>query len=124
MLKVKADDVKRVIKTYLDPKTRTVAIYKTKADAAEAGGAAKSEDPELIALLESLPPEMQDPVRMQLKGIKESTDLEKLQSALQRMEQLAASGGIPEDKKGIIDLLMKAMKSRVAELDAAGKETK
>ncbi len=118
MLDVKVEDVKRVIKTYFDPKTRTVAIYRTKP------GAAGPDDAELSAALASLPPEAQGMVKAQLAKIKETEDLEKLQQGLQRLEQVLASGAVPDEQKGLMAIMAKAMKSRVAELEAAKKETK
>jgi len=118
MLQVTADDVKRVIKSYFDPKTRTVCIYKTKP------GAAQTEDPELSAALAALPPEAQTAVKMQLNKIKETQDVEKLQGTLQRLDQLLSSGSVPEEQKGLMNIMLKAMKSRLAELETAKKETK
>jgi len=118
MLQVTVDDVHRMVKSYLDPKTRTVAIYRTKA------GGTKDEDPELAAALASLPAEAQGAIKMQLTKIKESTDLEKLQTGIQRMELTMSSGQVPEEQKGIMNVMLKAIKSRVAELEAAKKESK
>ena len=118
MLQVTVDDVHRMVKTYLEPKTRTVAIYRTKP------GATKDADPELSAALASLPAEMQGAIKMQLAKIKESNDMEKLQAGVQRMEQAMASGQVPEDQKGMANVMLKAFKSRVAELEAAKKESK
>ena len=118
MLQVTADDVRRMVKAYFDPKTRTVAIYRTKA------GGSKEEDPDLAAALANLPAEMQGAIKMQLTKIKESTDLEKLQTVIQRMEQAMSSGQVPEEQKGITNVMLKAFKSRVAELEAAKKESK
>jgi len=118
MLQVTVDDVHRMVKTYLEPKTRTVAIYRTKP------GGSKEADPELAAALASLPAEAQGAVKMQLSKIKESNDLEKLQTGLQRLEQALASGQVPEEQKGLMNVMMKTMKSRVAELEAAKKESK
>jgi len=118
MLQVTVDDVHRMVKTYLEPKTRTVAIYRTKP------GGSKEADPELAAALASLPAEAQGAVKMQLSKIKESNDLEKLQTGLQRLEQALAAGQVPEEQKGLMNVMMKTMKSRVAELEAAKKESK
>jgi len=118
MLQVTADDVRRMVKTYFDPKTRTVAIYRTKA------GGTKDQDPELAAALASLPAEDQGQIKMRLSKIKESTDLEKLRTGIQQMEQLVSSGQVPEDKKVVMNLMLKAIKSRAAELEAAKKESK
>jgi hypothetical protein len=95
-----------------------VAIYRTKA------GGTKDEDPELAAALASLPAEAQGQIKMQLTKIKESTDVEKLQTGIQQMEQVMASGQVPEEQKGVVNLMLKAIKSRVAELEAAKKESK
>ncbi len=118
MLQVTADDVRRMVKTYFDPKTRTVAIYRTKA------GGTKDEDPELAAALASMTAEEQGAIKMQLSKIKESTDLEKLRTGIQQMEQVMASGQLPEEKKGVVNLMLKAIKSRVAELETTKKESK
>lgn len=118
MLQVTADDVRRMVKTYFDPKTRTVAIYRTKS------GGTKDEDPELGAVLASLPAEAQSLAKAQLSAIKVSTDAAKLQQRIQQMEQMLGSAPIPEEQKGMIQFMMKAMKSRVAELEAAKKEPK
>ena len=61
---------------------------------------------------------------MQLTRIKESTDLEKLQSGIQQMEQAMSSGQVPEERMGMMTVMLKAIKSRVAELEAAKKESK
>ncbi len=119
MLKVTADDVKRILKTYFDHKTRTVAIYRTKASASK-----ESEDPELTAALAGVPAEVQGAIKQQLSKIKESKDLAKLQTSLQQMEQMLASGQVPDPQKPVLEMMMKAMKTRVAELEAASKETK
>lgn len=118
MLQVTADDVRRMVKAYFDPKTRTVAIYRTKS------GGSKDEDPELTAALAGMPAEMQGAMKMQLSQIKESNDLERLQNGIQRMEQAVSSGQVQEDQKGLMNVMMKAMKSRLAELEAAKKEPK
>jgi len=120
MMKVTADEVRRVIKSYLDPKTRTVAVYRTKAGAASK----ELDDPELTAALAGVPAEVQAQIKQQLARIKESADPEKLQSGIQRLEQVAAAGQVPEEQKGIMNLMMKAMRSRLTELEGAKKETK
>ena len=118
MLQVTADDVRRMVKNYFDPKTRTVAIYRTKP------GVKKDEDPELAVALSSMPEETHSQIKMQLTKIKESTDLEKLQTGMERMDQALASGQVPEDQKRLMALMLKTIKSRVAELEAAKKESK
>ncbi len=120
MLKVTAADIKRVLKTYGEPKARTVAIYRTKASAPQA----EVEDPELTAAIEALPAEAKSAIKAQMKNIKESTDLQKLQSSVQRVEEMIASGKVADDKKALMDLMLRTMKSRVAEIEGAKKETK
>ena len=116
MLQVTADDVRRVVKEYFDPKLRTVAIYRTKE------GAPSDEDSELAALIATLPPEAQGQVKQMLDQIKRSTDLGQLSKRLQMMEQIAGSPQMPEDQKAMLDYTIKMLKARVAELESAKKE--
>jgi predicted Zn-dependent peptidase len=117
MLKVTPDDIHRVVNKYFDPRTRTVAIYKTKASAT------KETDPELDTVLSSLPPEAQQQAKAAIKRIAESEDLEKLRQGLQMMEQGLSSEQLPEQQKAMLNVMMKAMKSRIAELEAQAKES-
>jgi hypothetical protein len=110
--------VKRVIKQYFDPTTRTVAIYKTKP-----GGATKSKDPELEAGLANIPPEQHDRTRGMIKNIKGSTDLVRLEGMMTMMEQGAASGEVPEGQKAMFEYMIKVLRSRVAELRSTEKES-
>jgi len=123
MLKVAADDVRRVLKTYLNPDTRTVAIYRTKKKS-DAAAPSSGGDAELEAALASVPPEVAGQVRAQLTRIKESTDVAKLQNGVQQLEQMTGMADIPEQQRTLLTLTLKAMKSRLAELDAAQKENK
>lgn len=116
MLQVTADDVRRVVKEYFDPKLRTVAIYRTKE------GAPSDEDSELAALIAGLPPEAQGQVKQMLDQIKRSTNLDQLSKRLQMMEQIAGSPQMPEDQKAMLDYTIKMLKERMAELEAARKE--
>lgn len=118
MLAVTAEDVKRVVKQYFDPTTRTVAIYKTKP-----GGATKSEDPELDAVLANIPPDQHERTRGMIKHIKGSTDLVRLEGMMTMMEQGAASGEIPEGQKAMFEYMIKVLRSRVAELRSTEKES-
>ncbi|UCC29592.1 MAG: insulinase family protein [Phycisphaerales bacterium] len=118
MLKVTADDVRRVVKDYFDPKTRTVAIYRTKG-----GAPTEGEDPELAAILEKLSPQQRDRTKAMIKRIRESTDLDRLKPMLQMMEQGASSDQIPEEQKMMFEYVLKVLSARVAELEAADKES-
>lgn len=120
MMKVTADDVHRVVKEYMDPKTRTVAIYRTKA--AEGGQPESAEDPELSKLLASVPPEAVGQIKAGLKRVRESKDLEKLQTQSQKLEQMISSGGAPPEQVGMLNYMLKTIKARIAELEAPTKE--
>ena len=117
MLEITADDVRRVVAEYLDPKTRTVAIYRTKE------GTTTQEDPELTALLADMPPEAVPQVKAMIQQIKQVNDLNMLQQQLQMMENAMASGNIPEERQAMFEYMIKTIKARVAELEAAEKES-
>lgn len=122
MLKVTADDVRRMVKTYMEPNSRTVAVYRTKK---KAGGAPSTGgDAELEAALASVPPEVAGQVKAQLAKIKESTDTAKLQTGVTQVEQMMGMGNIPDQQKAILGVTLKAMKARLTELDATKKENK
>jgi|CXWL01.1.fsa_nt_gi predicted Zn-dependent peptidase len=122
MMKVTAADVHRVVKEYMNPKLRTVAIYRTKAK--QGGEPETVEDPELTKLLASAPPEAHEQIKGSLKRIKESKDLEKLKSQSEKMEQMLSSGQVPAEQSGMLNFMLKAMKARIAELEAPTKESK
>ncbi|MCH7632476.1 MAG: insulinase family protein [Planctomycetes bacterium] len=116
MLAVTADDVQRVLRDYFDPKTRTVAIYRTKAGTA-------SEDPELSAALEEVPAEAREQIKAAIKKIKASDDLIKLNAQVEMMERGLASGEAPEQQKAALKLMVQAVKARIVELEAGSKES-
>ena len=117
MLEVTADDVRRVVTDYLDAKTRTVAIYRTKE------GTSTEVDPELTAALADVPPEAVPQVKAMIQQIKQASDLNRLRQELQMMEQGMDSGRIPEERLAMMKYVIKTMKARVAELEAASKES-
>lgn len=121
MMKVTADDVHRVVKQYLDPKLRTVAIYRTKPK--QGGEPETIEDPELTKLLAAVPAEAQGQIKTGLKRIKESKDLEKLKTQSEKMEQMLSSGQVPAEQSGMLGYMIKAMKARIAELETPTKES-
>lgn len=128
MLKVTADDVRRVLKSYCDPTTRTVAIYTTKKKeggaAAPADSAAPAGGTDVDAALASLPPEAVAQVKGQLAKIKESTDTAKLEDGIQKVSQMLGMEGMPEPQKAVLNITLNAMKTRLAELQPAKKESK
>ncbi|MBI1826207.1 MAG: insulinase family protein [Planctomycetes bacterium] len=115
-VQVTADDVRRVAKTYLDSKTRAVAIYRTK----PGGPKDKDEDPELVALLAKMPTEAQGQIKTVLSRLRKSTDATKLQTSLQEMEKGLTAGTVPEDQKPMLTFMVKAAKARLAELESKG----
>ncbi|HUU84350.1 MAG TPA: pitrilysin family protein, partial [Phycisphaerae bacterium] len=117
MLQVTADDVRRVVKKYFDPKTRTVAIYRTKE------GAPTDMDPELAALLADVPQDQHEQVKMMIDQIKQATDPDRLRQRVERMEQMAGSDQAPEEQKAMFEYMVKVLKARLAELEAANEET-
>lgn len=120
MLKVTADDVRRVVAKYFDPKTRTVAIYRTKPDEA---GVSRREDAELKAALANVAPERRDQTKAMVKQIRSSTDRDRLESMMSMMEQSGESGQVPEDQMAIYEYMVKVIKTRLAQLGAGKKES-
>lgn len=106
---VTAEDVKRVAATYLTKENRAVAVYTRKA------GSAPSADE---AALAEVPEQMRPMVKQSLARVAAETDVEKLK---QRIGQLDGQMGQmpPEAKKGF-ELVLSAMKARVAELEKSG----
>jgi predicted Zn-dependent peptidase len=117
MLEVTADDVRRLVGEYLDPKVRTVAIYRTKE------GAEGDVDPELSAILAGLPPEAAGQVKAMIDRIQQAGDLDRLRVQLGSMQQALDSGNMPDEQKSMLEYMIKSIKARVAELEAAEKET-
>ncbi len=113
MLAVTADDVRRVVKKYFDPKTRTVAIYRTKEGAPSA-------DSELEAVLADMPAEAQAHIKKTIERIRQAEDPNQLRSRLEMMEQMLGSGQDPEEQKPVLEYMVKVIKTRMAELEAAG----
>ncbi len=114
MLAVTADDVRRVIAEYLDPTTRTVAIYTTKA------GTKSDVDPELAQLLADMPEESHEMIKGMAKQFTSAEDGAKLGMMLQRMEQSLNSEQMPEEQKPMAEYMVKLIKARIAELEAKG----
>ena len=117
MLAITADQVRRVVNEYFDPKTRTVAIYRTK------GGTASEVDAELEAVLANVPPEAHEQIKGMIKQVQQSDDLSRLSGMTQMMEQGLAGGQVPEEQRALSEYMLEVIKARVAELEAAGNET-
>jgi predicted Zn-dependent peptidase len=108
---VTAEDVRRVATKYFTPENRTVATYVRKA-----GAAAEPEPPELAGL----PPEVRRGVTAQLGQIRAATDPAALEQLLAGLA--AQRGAVPPEILPALDLLERAARERLAELQAAAKE--
>lgn len=117
MLAVTADDVRRVVEKYMDAKTRTVAVYRTKE------GSGTGADSELQALLAEVPEEGRQQVKSMIEQLEQADDAAMLQQRLQMMEPALESGQVPEEQRAVFEYMIKTMKARVAELEAANKES-
>jgi hypothetical protein len=106
-----------VVGEFFDPKTRTVAIYRTKEGTPTTG------DPELEAALADVPAEHHAQVKGMLDQLRQSTDVAQLRARSQGMEQMLEAGQVPEDQKPLMEYMVRVMEARVAELEAAGQET-
>lgn len=117
VLKVTADDVRRVVRKYFDPKTRTVAVYRTKQ--VEEGVDNIEEDPEFLALITPLRPAGQERFRTWARkiGTMDAAELEP-QAAL----VLAALDvrEVPPKQKPVIEYIVRKMIERAEALKAAG----
>jgi hypothetical protein len=118
MLAVTADDVRRVVKDYFDPKTRTLAIYRTKE-----GASVAPQDPELEAALAGLSPEQKEQTMAMIKRIKESDDIDTLNRMHAMMGRGASSDRVPDDQKAVFRHMLNILEARIAELEASDKES-
>jgi hypothetical protein len=114
MLAITADDVRRVVNEYFDPKTRTVAFYRTKE------GTTSDVDAELEAVLAGVPPEAHGQIKGMLKQVQQSDDLARLSGMAQMMEQSLTNEQVPEEQRALSEYMLEVIKARVAELEAAG----
>lgn len=118
MLAVTVEDIHRVMGKYFEPKTRTVAIYRTKS-----GGAPSDPvDPELAALLEGVPADAHGQIKGAIKQMQSSDDVEQLRSQVGMMEQALASGQVPEGRQAMLKYFVKIMTTRIETLEASQKE--
>ncbi|MGB2985822.1 MAG: pitrilysin family protein [Phycisphaerae bacterium] len=111
MLKVAAADVRRVVRKYFDPTTRTVAVYRTKQLHTE------KEDPELEELLATLPPQIAKRVKQKIKEINE-LDYDDLAPRAAIMAGVLQTRNVTEEQKRVYEFILKRATARVAELEA------
>ena len=70
-----------------------------------------------------MPPEAAPQIKGMIQQVKQTDDLGMLQRRLQMMEPALTSGQIPEERKAMFEYMIKIIKARVAELEAAQKES-
>lgn len=104
---VTADDVMRVAKKYFTSEGRNTMWYVRKAGAAD-------EDPELAAL-SGRPKAM---AQQMIAQISTETDVSKLQGAVAQMQ--AGISQAPEEFRPVLELVVKKINQRLAELDQGG----
>ncbi len=119
MLAITGDDVRRVLKAYFDPKTRTVGIYRTK----KVTPGQEPVDPELAALLERVPADSHAQIKAMLKRVGRENDVEQLHKQAEMMERALASGQVPEDRQSMLTYFVKVIRARLEELGASKKES-
>lgn len=106
-LAVTAEDVQRVAAKYFTRENRTVATYQRKA-----GTVAEPVPEELSAL----PPEQQQQFLAQLRQIRSASDAGQLEAALAGLEQ--QKGAVPPEFAAPLDLMVRTIRERIAELRA------
>ncbi len=127
MLRVDAADVHRVVGKYLDPKVRTVAIFRTKEveePVADEEPVASEEDAEYLALLEILPPKLRNMLDTRLEQIEDLDDADHLGKWAAIMEAGMGRRPLTEDQRVMFAYIIKRMHEREDKLQAAKKESK
>ncbi len=104
-------DIQRVAKKYFDESNRSVATFVRKAGSAAAEGAA---DPDIAAL----PAPMQARAKQMIAQIMKDNDLDSMKEGLTQIEAQAAQ--VPPQMKPMLDLMVKKMRERIAQLESAG----
>ena len=70
-----------------------------------------------------MPPEQQGRVRGLVDQIRKMDDPAKIAPKIEPMQKLLDSGQVPEDQQKLMGYMLKTMKARLAELEAAKKES-
>ena len=110
-LAVTAEDVKRVANEYFKAENRAVARYYRKA-----GTEAEEVPPELA----DLPAPMRQSMLNQIKQVRASTDLERLEKGLEGLQQQKQQ--VPPQFKAALELMEKTLRQRIEELKS-GEQT-
>lgn len=116
MMAVTAADVQRVAQEYLDPKIRTVAIYRTKK------GPLDDLDPELREILAQLSPKAVPQILTGIRDIEAMEDVQVLRNRLQEMNQFLAAGVVKAERRPLVAYIAKTIERRIAALEAEAQE--
>ncbi len=103
-------DIQRVAKTYFGESNRSVATYLRKAGVVAEGAV----DPDIAAL----PAPMQARAKQMVAQVMKEEDVDSLREGLTGIEAQASQ--VPPQMKPIIDLMVKKMKERIAQLEGQG----
>lgn len=122
MLKVTAGDVRRVVKKYFDPKTRTVAIYRTKKVEMPDQDTADVVDSELAMLLQILPPEAKKRLEAMLESIEQNYDPLDLQKRAALIRAKLRMHELPEKQQVMLEYVLVRMMERRAALVLSAEE--
>jgi hypothetical protein len=114
---VTADDVRRVVNEYLDPKTRTAAIYLTK-ETEEQTDVPPDEEAEFALLMEPLAPEVQERFRSWVDRM-QTMEASQLEPWAALVEAAMDERPVPEQQKPAIEYMVRKMRERAEELKAA-----
>ena len=110
---VTPEDVLRVANKYFERTNRTVGIYKRLA------GTQSAEDPEFAAIAEKLGPQMASGFKRQLEQLKKMTDTAQLSQIVGQIE--SNKGQVPAQMQPAMDYMLKKLRERITELEAAPK---
>jgi predicted Zn-dependent peptidase len=105
---VTAADIQRVAKKYFEPTNRSVATYTRKS-----GSASEEIDPELAGMDE----QTRAGIKQMLGRLAQQTDVGRLQMMARMME--SQKGQAPPDQRAAMEYIVKKVKERIAELEAA-----
>jgi predicted Zn-dependent peptidase len=105
---VTAADIQRVAKKYFEPTNRSVATYTRKS-----GSASEEIDPELAGMDE----QTRAGIKQMLGRLAQQTDVGRLQMMAGMME--SQKGQAPPDQRAAMEYIVKKVKERIAELEAA-----
>lgn len=134
MLEINADDVRNVVKKYFDPKTRTVAIYRTKKK--ESQELTQTKDPEhgsdqnqevkalsgLDHILLKVPEQNRGMTKMMIQRLAKLDDMDRLMQMKKMFVNGLANGRITEDRREVAEYMIEVVQKRMDKLNSLNKE--